>query len=360
MLFLKKKIDMNICYESKAVCSTLTSAIKPCLNTLDFDTVIIDEATQATVLNSLIPLSHNVKRLILVGDQNQLEVFVESKFDYLRNTDYFKSFYNMALNKGAKYCFLDIQFRMHPQISEFPNRRFYDRMIGDAEELDGKRKIKAQNIDSDSHMIFYDVPDGVEEKVHHSYQNVKECEFVINILKSFSLLSNIDPNDIGVITPYRAQKLIIKEKLKDSGIKDYRRIKVSSVDAFQGSEKEYIIISVSKTQDFYNSKSFLKDFRRLNVALTRAKTCLIIVGNLKGFLTCNYWNDLYYFGKSKGYFKEFKNIIIKPKPLPAIIDIYDDSVDQRNIKSGLQLKEVESTISKSNVRVLWPDKSEDI
>ena len=184
--------------------------------------------------------------------------------------------------------FLNIQSRMHPKIAEFPNTTFYEEEIfnaGITRYLD-KHLITFWEYNTTSKpILFWDSP-GIE----NNESNQEEAEKVIYLL--FMMLSlEINPKDIGVITFYNSQKTLILNKLntyKEFHIDEKELdIEVNTVDSYQGREKKYIILSTVRSKllssdDNFTSKNplgFTADPKRMNVALSRAKAGMFIVGN---------------------------------------------------------------------------------
>ncbi|KAF9761885.1 DNA polymerase alpha-associated DNA helicase A, partial [Nosema granulosis] len=161
---------------------------------------------------------------------------------------------------------LDVQYRMCERLIGFSNETFYNNKI--------KSFIK------DSHFVIQDTPcvfvdtkaaGFFENVVKKSKSNVGEAELVEKII------TYIKSDDIGVISPYSSQVLLLKERLLS--------IEVASIDGFQGREKEFIIISLVRSND-KGYFGFLDNFKRLNVAVTRCKKGLIVVGNSDTFKDC--------------------------------------------------------------------------
>lgn len=278
--------------------------------------VIMDESTQSSEATSLIPLSlQGVTKFIFVGDDKQLSSF--SEIPYLE-----QSLFERILNNGTykNAHMLDTQYRMHPKISEFPIKRFYngllkdgisasDRYIEGIEPLNfvnyGFKHLESKVSKNDPRVFGY------------TYQNFYEAELITKIIKDLVYKKNINLNKISVITPYSAQRDLIAETIKNdrvinphnesieeetdgefisqarpATIKTICNIIVSSIDAFQGRETDFIIFSCVRSNK-ENKIGFVKDERRLNVALTRARNSLIFVGN-KDCLSASdkLWNEL--------------------------------------------------------------------
>ena len=388
---LREILEKQISKESNVIVATLESAAKSCLSELKFETVIIDEATQACEPASLIPLIHGAQRWILVGDQKQLGPVVPSE-NVFRDCHYDVSIFERLTDRlKFKYDFLDCQFRMHPLISEFSNRNFYNGNIRDM-VTEADRMIETNVIPNN--IVFINV-DGQEEHGDGStsYTNEKEAQVVISIVSDM-LRGGTKGEEIGVISPYSAQTRNIRTRMDVGKIP----LKIATVDSFQGSQREYIIISAVRTS--LDTIGFLKNYRRFNVSITRARRALVIVGNEKALCNDAIWGDYINFCKQfpNSYFngglkvvnpipKVKKSKAIDPsliyKPLnPPKVKIERPTKQMENFvfkisgktmilgddvcignysaKSGKNMRDIMSSIAKSNVRVLWPDVKEDM
>ncbi|KCV67979.1 hypothetical protein H696_05437 [Fonticula alba] len=244
-----------------------------------YDVVIIDEATQSTDPEALVALLHGPSRVIMVGDHMQLGPVVMS--DQAVAAGLNRSLFERLIRMGGKPLRLDIQYRMHPAISAFPAATFYEGTLQDGVTAAERHKpgLKFSWPDPRKPLMFY-ADTGTEttswSKV--SFLNRSEARKVIQVLGLF-LQQGIKPEDIGVISPYDAQCQYIREALAQQDTQLARACKqvdVASVDSFQGSERDIIILSTVRSR----SVGFLSDARRLNVAITRARFGLVIVGNV--------------------------------------------------------------------------------
>ncbi|EFA76857.1 putative splicing endonuclease [Heterostelium album PN500] len=237
-----------------------------------FDVVIIDEAAQAVEPSTLIPLKHNVMKCILVGDPNQLPPTIISRM--ASQYQYETSLFQRLSSCGIPQQVLKVQYRMHPSISRFPSRHFYMNVLEDGPNV----KNYTEEFYKDPRFgpfIFYDIYDSNEESgPGHSLKNVTEAKLVALLITN---LENSFPNikkSIGVITPYKQQVHEIKRRISPVN----QDIDVSSVDGFQGREKDIIIFSCVRAHRG-GTIGFLSDVRRMNVGLTRARSSLIVIGN---------------------------------------------------------------------------------
>lgn len=281
---LEKKAVIRIIKSAEVVCSTNVSSGSEVLENHRFDVVFIDEATQSMEPSCLIPMIKSSK-WILAGDHNQLPPTVLSREASALNYSLFERW--MEAYESKISALLTIQYRMHEKIMAFSNRQFYqDRLVA-------APKVKRHHIGqlagftepeylSPFHkmvlsttvpILFINVKIGFENKIQgsFSYFNKREVDAAEEIALLF-LRSKVFPEDIGVISPYDQQVGQIKIRLIDTGIE------IKTVDGFQGREKEVIILSLVRANEDGNL-GFLTDYRRLNVALTRARRKIILIGN---------------------------------------------------------------------------------
>ncbi|XP_033101903.1 uncharacterized protein LOC117105022 isoform X2 [Anneissia japonica] len=257
----------------------------------DFKYVIVDEACQCTELDTLIPLQFKGSKLLLVGDPHQLPAtvlsekatelgFQQSLFE--RMYKYFKTL-NLPINPVH---LLRTQYRMHPEICSFPSRHFYNNEL----ETYPKVKERYESFPFKPYLVF-DIIEGREMSIDRNITNEAECEMVLALL---SPLIAIEKLRIGIITPYKQQKSLLEARVNKrlvSTDEDIRKkIEISTVDGFQGQEKDVIILSCVRARG--SSIGFVADCNRMNVALTRAKMALYIVGHFKTLQMNEDWRKL--------------------------------------------------------------------
>ncbi|XP_072956858.1 uncharacterized protein [Typha angustifolia] len=245
--------------------------------------LVIDEAGQLKECESLIPLQLScLKSAVLIGDECQLPAMVKSKVS--DNALFGRSLFERLSSLGHKKHLLNMQYRMHPSISIFPNARFYHNQILDAPNVMHKEHAREYlSGPMYSHYSFIDIESGKEESDHlgHSKKNTVEVAVILQILNRlreacFRMNNRVS---VGIICPYTAQVLAIQEKLgKTYNMNPVVSVKVNSVDGFQGSEEDIIILSTVRSNS-NGSIGFLANVQRTNVALTRARYCLWIIGN---------------------------------------------------------------------------------
>ncbi|KAI3840153.1 hypothetical protein MKX03_014480 [Papaver bracteatum] len=248
----------------------------------DLELVVVDEAAQLKECESAIPLQlSGVKHAILIGDELQLPAMVQSKIS--EKAGFGRSLFERFVSLKQEKHLLNVQYRMHPSISVFPNEQFYNKKILDASNVTersfNKKFLQGSMYGSFS---FIDVSYGEEElNDKHSLKNMVEVAAVSEIIDNLykASIANGYKLSVGVISPYKAQVFALLDKLgnKFETHSDFS-VSVRSVDGFQGEEEDIIIMSTVRS----NSKGtvgFLANHQRTNVALTRARYCLWVLGN---------------------------------------------------------------------------------
>ena len=268
---IENRMIKDIIDSSDVILATNSSSALEAIARVKFDVAIIDEASQATIPSVLIPIA-KAHRFILAGDHKQLPPTIISD----RAGDLSKTLFEELIRiYPFKSQLLNTQYRMNSLLMKFPNEEFYNNNLKSDSSVDN---INIKDI-LDSHqdeeaLLFIDTSDIDDNKEKHlkdskSIINEIEAEIALRIANDY-LNDGVDESDVGIISPYADQVKIIQEKTP---------IEVKTVDGFQGREKEIIIISTVRSNEHGNI-GFLKDLRRLNVAITRAKRKLIIIGNI--------------------------------------------------------------------------------
>ena len=286
---LKKKAEEEIINECQVVVTTCISSFDKRLNNFRFPIVLIDEATQACESECILPLLHGAKHAIIVGDHCQLGPVVLCK--NAAKAGLKMSLFERLVKLKIKPHMLQVQYRMHPKLSEFPSNTFYDGNLQNGVNSDERIYFNVNfpwpNVKKPT--FFYHII-GKEEfsASGTSYLNREEADFIEIIVKTL-LKCTVKPEQIGIITPYEGQRcFIVSRMLKNCASTE---IEVSSVDSFQGREKDYIIMSCVRSNN-HHGIGFLDDPRRLNVSLTRARYGLILVGNAVALSNHQLWINL--------------------------------------------------------------------
>jgi senataxin len=216
-------------------------------------------------------------------------IFQLIKFSLLfSGTAYGRSLFQRLQEGGVPVYMLTSQYRMHPRICLYPSQQFYGGALRNAGRTCSMQSIFGAEVGMSirgcrfklGHYCFMDVGWGTEreELIGHSRANYEEALVVCNVVEGVvkGLLPGLKPN-VGVITPYIAQRGVIEDQLGRRGI-DTTACEVNTVDGFQGREKDVIVLSCVRAMAD-RGLGFVSDEKRMNVALTRAKYSLIIVGH---------------------------------------------------------------------------------
>jgi energy-coupling factor transporter ATP-binding protein EcfA2 len=287
---LEQFIFKDLVDKATVITCTLTGSASSMLKGRHFSTLFMDEAAQAMEPAAWIPI-RMADRIVFAGDHCQLPPTVKSRDAEAGGLG--KSLFEKVVERQDTEVMLQTQYRMHGEIMEFSNRMFYDGKLKAAEEVVDHRLSE----DPEKPLLhrpfeFVDIAGTGFEEVHNektrSRSNPGEGDLLLkhlgNLLK---LLPKPDPDlyfqdapEIGVISPYKDQVKYLREAAKDHQPlwPWLKRITIDTVDGFQGQERDIICISLVRS----NAKGeigFLRDIRRMNVAMTRAKKKLIVAGD---------------------------------------------------------------------------------
>eukprot|EP01063_Lacrimia_lanifica_P026592 TRINITY_DN3606_c0_g1_i1.p1 TRINITY_DN3606_c0_g1~~TRINITY_DN3606_c0_g1_i1.p1 ORF type:complete len:944 (+),score=302.24 TRINITY_DN3606_c0_g1_i1:118-2949(+) len=289
----KRSVEAEILSQADVICTTCVNAGDVRLSKMRFKRVLMDESTQATEPECLIPLVLGAKQVVLVGDHCQLGPVVASK--KAAKAGLARSLFERLVLLGIRPIRLQVQYRMHPCLSEFPSNTFYEGTLQNGVTPGERvRKIDFPWPDPSRPMFFHNSI-GQEEisSSGTSFLNRTEAAMVEKVVTAL-LKAHVTPDKIGVVTPYEGQRSYVATYMARNGAmpaEAYAALEVASVDSFQGREKEYIILSCVRSND-YQGIGFLNDPRRLNVALTRARCGLVVIGNAKVLSKSNLWANL--------------------------------------------------------------------
>ncbi len=315
---IELRINAELFGEARVIACTLVGSAHHLLEGMKFGTLFIDEAAQALEAACWIPMKR-ASRVILAGDHCQLPPTVKS-IAALRAGLGKTLMELIAENKPEVVTLLKIQYRMNDEIMRFSSDWFYGGKVESAPQIkyrsvldydhpitwidtgeeSEERRVKSEEFNSSSD----DASEGSEEQensslfTHHSslykeqfvgesFGRINKAEAELTLLTLAEYFTKIGKQrvleeriDVGIISPYRAQVQYLKKLIKKyEFFKPYRRlISVNTVDGFQGQERDVILISLVRSND-EGQIGFLKDLRRMNVAMTRARMKLIILGN---------------------------------------------------------------------------------
>lgn len=259
-----------------------------------FDTVIIDEAAQATETSSIIPMALGASRCILVGDPQQLPATVLSSG--AASLAYGQSLLERVVRAGQGILLLDTQYRMHPAISSFPRRYFYNGRLVDDDSVQGENRSRPFHRDEIKPKlgpyVFLDISEGEERRSgdDRSIFNPAEAELAsliyMKLKKDYGTEPLFSPAakaygstiGFGVVTPYKRQMQELRQSFDRAGVPT-GDVEIDTVDSYQGREKDVIVFSCVRTAALHRGIGFVRDVRRMNVGLTRARASLIILGS---------------------------------------------------------------------------------
>ncbi|RLN09516.1 hypothetical protein C2845_PM11G29970 [Panicum miliaceum] len=280
-----------------------------------FEVLVVDEAAQLKECESLIALQlPGVCLAVLIGDEFQLPALVKS--EVCRNAGFGRSLFERLTSLGQPKHLLEVQYRMHPWISKFPVASFYDGRIVDGPNV-LNRNYERRHLTGPMYgsYSFINIDGGNESTGKHgqSITNPIEAAAVVRILQRL-FKESVDTRravSVGVVSPYRGQR-------------------------FQGAEEDVIIFSAVRNNTA-GKIGFLADINRTNVALTRAKHCLWILGNAKTLASGKtIWRQIVADAKDRGHFFDAKD---------------DKDLSDAVIKAAIDLGEVESLLKFDGLRI---------
>ena len=248
-----------------------------------FDIVLIDEAAQSLVPEASLPLRFNPQICIHIGDPNQLPATVISKAALEGGYSY-SMIHWLTKEFEQPHEMLEMQYRMLPEICEWPSQQYYSGRLVTAPEVTQRLPTIIRNPVLHKMFqfpcLFINISSGREQRygseLSASISNPEEAKAVISVVSHLIMRCGIDAAKIGIITFYSAQLDLLKKEIKKYiRYEQSRKLTVSTVDGFQGEERDITLISVVRTSE---SVGFLNDPRRLNVAMTRAKEARWIFG----------------------------------------------------------------------------------
>ena len=310
---IELRINAELFGEARVIACTLVGSAHHLLEGMKFGTLFIDEAAQALEAACWIPMKR-ASRVILAGDHCQLQPTVKS-IAALRAGLGKTLMERIAENKPEVVTLLKIQYRMNDEIMRFSSDWFYGGKVESAPQikyrsvLDYDHPITWIDTSNEENQITIEGEDAPEDSastassvsaanqnsdlnfkeqfVGESFGRINKAEAELTLLTLAEYFTKIGKQrvleeriDVGIISPYRAQVQYLKKLIKKyEFFKPYRRlISVNTVDGFQGQERDVILISLVRSND-EGQIGFLKDLRRMNVAMTRARMKLIILGN---------------------------------------------------------------------------------
>lgn len=288
---LEIRINASLFGEARVIASTLVGSANRLLDGMKFGTLFIDEAAQALEAACWIPM-RRVSRVVLAGDHCQLPPTVKS-MAALKGGLGKTLMERIVENKPECVTLLNVQYRMNDEIMRFSSDWFYNGKVTTAQEIARRKSIL--NFDRpilwlDTGQIDFgaDEPGSKEQFVGENFGRINKGEATLTLDSLQAYFTKIGKQrildeqiDVGVISPYRAQVQYLRRLImKREFFKPYRRlITVNTVDGFQGQERDIILISMVRANE-NGEIGFLRDLRRMNVAMTRARMKLIILGDV--------------------------------------------------------------------------------
>ncbi len=295
---LEIRINSELFGEARVIASTLVGSANRLLDGQKFGTLFIDEAAQALEAACWIPM-RRVSRVVLAGDHCQLPPTIKSIAALKAGLG--KTLMERIVEQHPEaVTLLQIQYRMNDEIMRFSSNYFYDGQVESAPE------VKYRNIlDLDIPMEWLDtsVLEEKEQFIGESFGRVNKAEAELTLqtlqryFESIGKQRLLDERiDVGIISPYRAQVQLLRRMLmKKEYFKPFRRlITVNTVDGFQGQERDVIVISLVRSND-EGQIGFLRDLRRMNVAITRARMKLIILGDKETMTRHPFYRQLWHY-----------------------------------------------------------------
>ena len=301
---IEVRIHNELFSEARVIACTLVGSSNRLLDGQKFGTLFIDEAAQALEAACWIPI-RRVSRVIFAGDHCQLPPTIKS-YEALKGGLGKTLMERIVENKPEVVTLLKMQYRMNEEIMRFSSDWFYNNQVESAPD------VKFRSIlDLDIPMTWVDTSQFVfpedsgisfkEEFVGESFGRINKAEAELTMLALQQYFEKIGKErilqeriDVGVISPYRAQVQYLRRQLKAREFfKPYRElISVNTVDGFQGQERDIILISLVRAND-EGQIGFLRDLRRMNVAITRARMKLIILGDASTLTRHPFYKKLY-------------------------------------------------------------------
>lgn len=293
---LEIRINESLFSEARVIACTLVGSANRLLTGQKFGTLFIDEAAQALEAACWIPI-RKADRVILAGDHCQLPPTVKTP-EALRAGLGHTLMQTIAKNKPDTVSLLKLQYRMNDEIMRFSSEWFYGGMLQSAPEVKYRSIL---DFDTPIEWINTEGLDCNEEFIGENYGRINKSEAELSIEQLKGYITKIGRErflderiDVGMISPYKAQVQYLRRLVRnDAFFKPYRQaITINTVDGFQGQERDVILISLVRANE-EGQIGFLNDLRRMNVAITRARMKLIILGDASTLTRHAFYKKLY-------------------------------------------------------------------
>ena len=266
-----------------STCDTSGNAL---LRDYTFNSVIIDEASQTVEPETMVPIVHGAQRVVLVGDQCQLEpVVLNSRCRMLKYT---QTLMDRLIELGCQPYMLAYQYRMHPQLAEFSSEHYYGNRLQNGIGEEQRPILSTLPYPNKTCPCFFWHVEGQESIGYRgaSYINMDEAMRTLDLVKML-VEKKVATSRIGVITSYAGQKILLVNLFEKSQLGN---VEIATVNTYQGREKDYIIYSCVRSNSS-NTVGFLDNPRRLNVSITRARFGLFVIGNAKMLMNSKLFSE---------------------------------------------------------------------
>ncbi|MCQ2145219.1 MAG: AAA domain-containing protein [Bacteroidales bacterium] len=295
---LEHHIREQLFAQNRVIACTLSGSANKVLDGMKFSTLFIDEAAQALEAACWIAIS-KADRVILAGDHQQLPPTIKCYEAARQGLDQ-TLMEKIVSSHPESVSLLQVQYRMNEDIMRFSSDYFYEGKVQSAPSVKS-RFILDPEIDDPVVWVNTAGMDCNEEFVQESFGRINKPEADLSIQQLKDYFTKIGPRrimedhvDVGIISPYKAQVQYIRQRVKsDPFFKPYRHlVTINTVDGFQGQERDVIIISLVRANE-NGEIGFLRDLRRMNVAMTRARMKLIIMGDASTLTRHPFYRKLY-------------------------------------------------------------------
>jgi len=293
---LKKNIERGVLEQADVIVGTCAAAGQAMLASDRFRMVILDEASQVTEPVSLIALLKGAECIVMAGDPEQLPPTIKSARAQAQDL-MLTLFTRLTFNQRLPLLLLDTQYRMHPLIAEWPSLTFYQGLLKTGITPE-QRPIPLGFDWPNSNVPVAMLPctstrdstgrdeKGTDGELSSSFRNTAEAQLALKVVKG--LVAAGDVGSIAILTPYNAQVRLLTVELRKAGL--IPRVAVASVDAYQGREADLIVFSAVRNNP-RGQLGFVRDPRRLNVAITRPRRGLIVIGSPATLGRDERWNS---------------------------------------------------------------------
>ncbi|MCX7999776.1 MAG: AAA domain-containing protein, partial [Leptospiraceae bacterium] len=280
-----ERITLDVLEKTQILTCTLSNLFRGVWKNLEFDTVIVDECSQALEPLIWMGVFKTNKRIILSGDSKQLPpTTFSNNFQATLFEKLLEVYPTPPINN-----FLNYQYRMHPNILEFSNIVFYNKNILSLKE----NSKKFLSFSEEKGFIFIDTAGSDNNETwdieSQSYTNETEIEILYKIFETE--LENIKSASIGILSPYSAQVEKLKQRFSQYLTLNNLNLEINTIDSFQGSERDVVFLSLVRSNE-RKEIGFLNEFRRMNVAMTRAKEELVIIGDSETLLHSPFYEQM--------------------------------------------------------------------